>query len=281
MEELIIKPFGGLGNRLLVLDSCIKIQRSIKPLRTTIIWERNDNLYCKFSNLFELPDELTFKETVGFSKYKPVSYIQIYNTFHPSHYRWSWFNRLFGKERKYQYCLYAEDIEKAMDENDDILPSSGKNVYLSFYQKFFDDGSPFYNFSPKGNLRQQIDDVTGQFQKNTIGIHIRRTDHLDAINYSPTQSFKEEIKKYLSVSDGDFFLSTDEFSIKKVLRTKFGDRIKTRDISFSRGSKKGIEDAVVDLFCLAKTSEIWGSFNSTFGKVASNLGNIEFKVIRK
>jgi hypothetical protein len=280
MEEFIIKPFGGLGNRLLVLDSCIKIQRNIKPKRTTIIWERNDNFYSKFSNLFELPDELTFKETVGFSRFKPVSYFQIYNTFHPSHYRWSWFNRLFGKERKYQHSIYAEDIEKILDKNDNLLPAYDKSVYLSFYQRFFDDANPFYNFSPKESLRQEIDEVTAQFQKKTIGIHIRRTDHLDAISNSPTESFIKKIQKYLSVSEVEFYLSTDDPVVKKLLKTKFGKRIKTRDVSYSRSSKKGIEDAVVDLFCLSRTSKIWGSYNSTFGQVASEMGNIEFKVIR-
>ncbi len=279
MEKLAVKPFGGLGNRLLVLDSLIKILPRLKPIKAKVIWERNKNLYCRFSELFEVPNGLTFIETSGFSKYNPASLFQIYNTFHPAQYRWSWFNQLFGRERKYHYRVYSEDIEQELKERAEYLPPEKKSVYLTFYQRFFNDGSPFYGFQPVMDLRKKIDEISGQFQQNTIGIHIRRQDHFEAISNSPTEVFFENIEKHLSVSEVDFFLATDDPLEKKRLKSRFGKRMITRDIDYSRSSRNGIEDAVIDLFCLSRTSEIWGSFNSTFGQVASELGHIKFKSI--
>jgi hypothetical protein len=281
MEKLAIKPFGGLGNRLLVLDSYIKILSRLKPLKAIVIWERNKNLYCKFSDLFEVPEGITFIETAGFSRYNPASIFQIYNSFHPTHYQWRWFNQLFGRERKYNCRVYSEVIEQELKEKNDYLPPDRTSVYITYYQRFFNDGTPFYGFQPVTELLKKINEISGQFQQNTIGIHIRRQDHFEAISNSSTEVFLKEIEKHLSVSEGDFFLSSDDPIEKKLLTRRFGKRMITRDIHYSRSSRRGMEDAVIDLFCLSKTSEIWGSFNSTFGQVAGELGHVKFKSICK
>jgi len=279
MEKLAVKPFGGLGNRLLVLDSFIKILPRLDPLKAMVIWERNKNLYCKFSDLFEVPEGIIFIETAGFSRYNPASIFQIYNAFHPAHYQWRWFNQLFGRERNYHFRAYSEDIERELKVRAEYLPPESKSVYLSFYQRFYNDGSPFYGFQPKRDLRKIIDEISSHFQQSTIGLHIRRQDHFEAISNSSTEVFLKEIEKHLSVSEVEFFLSTDDPIEKKLLTRRFGKRMITRDIHYSRSSRKGIEDAVIDLFCLSRTSEIWGSFNSTFGQVAGELGNIKFRSI--
>ena len=51
MKKLVIKPIGGFANRLLVVDSAIKLQKILKPEWTIIIWEPNFTLNCALKNL--------------------------------------------------------------------------------------------------------------------------------------------------------------------------------------------------------------------------------------
>ena len=85
MKELIIKPIGGLGNRLLVLDAAIRNNFSVKP---TIIWERNRNLNCAFKDLFQYPEQVNIVETTGFKKFSIRSYFEFYNSFNPNTFKW-------------------------------------------------------------------------------------------------------------------------------------------------------------------------------------------------
>jgi hypothetical protein len=64
MEKLVVKPFGGLANRLLALDSAMKLRKLINPEDTIIIWDRNEKLNCEFSQLFRIPEGLLIKETL-------------------------------------------------------------------------------------------------------------------------------------------------------------------------------------------------------------------------
>jgi hypothetical protein len=81
--------------------------------------------------------------------------------------------------------------------------------------------------------------------------------------------------------DATFFLSTDEEKYQEELLEKFGeDRIIYHEKVFGRHITAGVRDAVIDLFCLSKTSKIYGSYFSSFSDVAGRLGNVQVEVIK-
>jgi hypothetical protein len=65
------------------------------------------------------------------------------------------------------------------------------------------------------------------------------------------------------------------------LLKKFGhDRIIFHKKVFGRSVTKGVKDAVVDLFCLSRTSKILGSYFSSFSQIAGRLGNIPVEILK-
>lgn len=275
MKKLIVKPIGGLANRLLVLDSTIKLQQVLKPDNTIIIWERNRNLNCAFKELFHYPDQLQFIETRGFNKFSFRSYSEFYNSFNPSKFRWSFFNKILGNERKFSKIYYSEDMEKLMKEGKTFSPNNDlKSTYISYFARFHNSTDEISTFKPTQKIQDQVDQFVQEFDDNTIGVHIRRMDHKDSINYSPTDGFITKMELEINQTDASFFLSTDSDHVKNKIKNRFGDRIFTRSVKLDRNLTEGIKDAVIDMFCLSKTRAIIGSYNSTFSQVAAEIGRI-------
>jgi hypothetical protein len=282
MEKLVVKPFGGLANRLLVLDSVMKLRKLINPKETIIIWERNENLNCKFSHLFKVPEGLIAKETFGFKWHKLQTFFQIYNSFDPSHYRWTMFNKSLGRERICNKVIYANDMESHLNSHKEFYIPDSKSLYISFYQRFISKRDAFFNIQLNDQIEEKVKNVSEAFYPDTIGVHIRRADHKASINQSPTSFFIKKMNEYVDKSvEARFFLATDSVEEKNALVRRFGQNIITREITYSRKNTQGIEDALIDMFCLSKTNAVWGSYDSTFSQVASELGGIQLHVLNK
>lgn len=91
-------------------------------------------------------------------------------------------------------------------------------------------------------------------EENMIGVHVRRTDNRRSIAHSPIEKFIEyinqEIKKDNNVK---FFLATDDSSVEIKLQTIVPNKIIVhRKKSLDRNNPLAIQDAVIDLYCLAK-----------------------------
>ncbi|MDA4844059.1 hypothetical protein [Hoeflea poritis] len=78
----------------------------------------------------------------------------------------------------------------------------------------------------------------------------------------------------------NFFMSSDDPAEEEAVRARFGDRIlpSPRRI-IGRLTDEALEAAIVDLFCLAATRKIIGSFMSSFSGSAARIGNIPFEEI--
>ena len=72
-----------------------------------------------------------------------------------------------------------------------------------------------------------------------------------------------------------FYLATDDLSEEEYLRNQFPDKIiSNRERNLSRDSISGIQDAMLDLYCLAATTKIIGSFFSSFTDIAADMHQI-------
>ena len=156
------------------------------------------------------------------------------------------------------------------------------SIYLASVHAFYiNEEREFYQFKPTRDIMDRVSDITGKFNKNTIGIHIRRSDNIMSSRISNTKKFIEEMDDQLALNpDTMFFLATDSKSEQELLINKYPEKIMTNNKVFSRRSSQGIKDAVIDLFCLSKTSQILGSYYSSFSEVASQLSGIPLKIMK-
>lgn len=76
-------------------------------------------------------------------------------------------------------------------------------------------------------------------------------------------------------------MATDDLETENELIEKFTYKIITYKKELSRNTKKGIIDALIDLYCLSKTKYIFGSYWSSFSDIASRIGKIEVVTIKK
>ena len=130
-----------------------------------------------------------------------------------------------------------------------------------------------YFYPPKKIFR--IDSITKEWNGHVVGLHVRRTDNIKAIQNSPIERYyqiiDDEIRKDAQVR---FYLATDDEIIKQEFTRKYGSRVITIPLCLKRSSLQGMKDAVVDLYCLASTSKIYGSSASTYSLLAGRIYGI-------
>ena len=117
-----------------------------------------------------------------------------------------------------------------------------------------------------------------------MGVHVRRTDHTDAIANSPLALFAGRMKKELEADkETSFFVATDDKEVRRELKELLPDAklIFPQSDVIDRDSKEGIEEAFVEMIALSKCRKILGSYNSTFSLLPSYIGNIPLETVRR
>jgi hypothetical protein len=271
-----MEPLGGLANRMRVIASGLWLMKESSQ-ELEVIWNLNEDLNCNFDILFNQIDNVSVIE-----KRKKDFYVQ--HTNHPKlnkRIKGYFKNRLLG----IGYCINETDFYNLIWKNKiaiDKIARKNKNIYIRTCQEFGSNYNEFKFFSPSPSIQQIISAEVFNFNKNTIGIHIRRTDNVNSIAQSPVELFiskmEEEVQKNSNVN---FFLATDDKETEQELLIRFGSKIIVYQKELDRNLEKGIIDAVVDMYCLSSTKYIYGSYWSSFSDIASRIGNIELKVLTK
>ncbi len=273
-NKLILEPQGGLANRMRVIASGLWLGRITGNL-VTVVWTLNKGLNSPFEKLFEpIENCIITSRRLPFyffrSEYKkpPIKKVLI---------------RLINTLFAYNYIIIEDPgvillQERRLDFSD--FRENLKTPYFRTCEEFGDNTLEFNNFIPVPEIQQRIDLQCSRFTPKTIGLHIRRTDHEIAIRNSPVELFINRIKNDLEKDpDINYFLSTDDAETESQIRSLFGDKIMTIDKEYTRNSIKGIKDAVIDLFCLSRTSKIYGSYWSSFSDIASKIGKTKIEKI--
>lgn len=265
--SLTVVPIGGLCNRLRALLSAKSLSEQMQ-LQINVEWGSDAECRAWFDELF-MPIDTSFFTV----RKRPVWNIPARkrNFYIPALIR-----SIVGY--KLQYDCFRPHPEK-------ILPIEkwrlGKH-YLS-------TGYAFYPYSKlkvrelrlQPDLKQQIDEICQRFATYTVGIHIRRTDNITSILNSPIQAFKQaidaEIKKNSKVL---FFLATDDEVLKNELKSEYPNRFITQRTSVRRDTLQGIREAVIDLYCLASTNKLLGSYWSSFTDTAAEIGQMPVEIVK-
>lgn len=126
-----------------------------------------------------------------------------------------------------------------------------------------------------------VDHIFGN-KKECVGIHIRRTDHMVAIEGSGTEAFIKQIDKILGQDKKTvFFLATDDENEEKKLQELYGDKILVqRQKKWGRASKEEMQSGIVDLLCLSNCKYILGSYTSVFSHFSARYGGKELIICK-
>lgn len=252
---IIIQPSGGLCNRMRVINSGWRLARE-RQEKLLVLWNCNAELNCPFDGLF-----------------RPVTEFRITSIRSVADPR-----KLFYQKTARSYLTNEELLAHRTPEGSldpEYVQSLRKNVYIFTWEWFY-PSEDYHLFVPIDLLKERIDAMTARFGPSCVGVHIRRTDNQPAIGKSSTDAFIDAMRREL-LEDPDtiFYLATDDRSEEEKLRTLFPDRILShQDRCLRRDSREGMQDALLDLYCLAATRKIIGSYFSSFTDIAADMRGI-------
>lgn len=263
---IYIYPEGGLCNRMRAIDSALALAReSGQPL--VIIWALNTDLNCDFHLLFKaLPD-----------------FVRIYTVNHLG---------LTGRLRRYfiaagcwltgKTYLKQSRLIKLAAKPDDLrqLAVQGR-LYIKTHSRFWHGKQDYQDFAPAAELANKI---AAQIlpDQHTVAVHIRRTDNADAITHSPLTLFIEYMQQEQQQNPQTlFFVATDDPQVLNGLQNQFGQAVLFHPkASYLRSDPAAIQDALVDLYCLARCRKLLGSYWSSFTDTAGELFHIPVVIVK-
>lgn len=270
-RHLTLVPQGGLCNRLRAMLSAVSlIERQCPDVRLRVGWDANAECAARFDQLFEPYPAACL--TVGLRRWmdRPISRRNLH---------WPAFVRSLVYTRQYaNRPPSADDLCRRFAEHSDAT------VYVSTGYAFCDyPADCIRRLRPLPHLQERIDSLSAAFvHGHTVGIHIRRTDHATAIAESPDARFVDAISDAIAHDDdARFYLATDDADLKHRLTALFPDRITTQDCRGTRADLCGMEEAVVDLWTLARCSRLIGSYWSSYTDTAAEIGGVPLTIIRK
>ena len=264
MKRVAVIPYAGLCNRMRAIASAITIAKRMKA-ETMVYWNYTWDCSAHFSDLFEdisvegvkLIENSSFMHKVRMRKYLKLPYLM--------------------QKMCYDQVIYDFDRNKKGDIYSLLHFKRSLLLHSCYIMCDYDDlGSIFH---PSAAVCRELDKVTSSFSKNTIGVHVRGTDHTLAKSHSTVENFMRLMENALDADEKvNFYLATDEQDVKEMMCQRFGDRIITHQTTLNRNSLEGMIGGVVDLFALSRTSRVIGSCGSSYSEVAAELGHIELTI---
>ena len=301
---------GGLGNRMRVAASAYAMaQRTGVPMR--VLWTSQWGMRCRFDELFtDSPPALTgvplsFKEgvTPEYSSHRAANSPSLQERgaggesfilrdaqgFEKVMFaRPTWKNLHVPKllqRLKYSKIILAPQIWYLNRDGFDYeswFRQGGTlmTAYRDFCPWTSDDLRLL--FRPNADVQGLINGRTIAFSAHSIGVHIRRTDHRQAIDESPLEVFTEAIDREIEQhNDLSIYLATDDEATKDALRSRYGKRVIMSSAKATRESTDGIRDALVEMYALSRTQHIYGSAGSTFSPIAACLGDVPITILQR
>ena len=264
---LSLMPVGGLCNRMRAMDAALALHhRTGVPLR--VYWESNSLLNCPFYRLFRPIPDIILVERLPWSS----RVLKRFGRFHSM-------AKALGAFTGTTYYHHDENERLERDVTSERLYALSRLHIISF-ARFHPAPDNYRVFRPIPELEARIAHVSSGFDPWTIGVHIRRTDNVNAIAVSTTSEFKEAMEEAVRKEPRTrFYLATDSPETKQEMVSHFGERIITGEEPVDRGSPEGMQHALVELYALSRTTYMFKSHFSSFSRTAAEIGRIPSRVI--
>ncbi|WP_304234342.1 hypothetical protein [Jiulongibacter sediminis] len=264
--KLTVLPFGGLGNRMRVIDSAFLVSEQNNKSPVNLIWLRKWELNAPFYSIFQpFPKPLNLVDGA-------VYYFFLYLVKHIYVQKFEKLYRFIFK-LYYDLVLLDNDIKEKQPEEIYGLTKGKKRILIASCYGF-QNSSNFESFNPSDNVKKQLDRLN--LPESYIGVHIRRTDHSTIIKESGLEEFVKACDKEISENNEvKFFLATDDRIVKSTFQNQFGERLITQETELSRDSEEGIIGAYVDILALSGAEKIICNLKSSFAETAIKIGKIK------
>lgn len=276
--KILLFPIGGLANRMRAIDSAVNLSKTTKS-DLQIYWIKDEGLNCNFNSIWKpIP---CLRDVKG---HLPVFLFYLYR-------RFSFIKSLLKILEKLKILKIFVDEFIGKDENiySYVKKDSEKFQFIFLVIRTCEGFYPSHDFQIElFQLRPEIEKLVKneiqQFDKLTIGVHIRRKDNIDSIENSPLELFEEQMEIELEEYPGTkFYIASDDEITKNYFKKslKWKDKVILSQGSLSRKSQEGIFQAVIEFYSLTRTKKIFGSFYSSFSEIAASFGKIKLEVINK
>ena len=262
---LTIVPQGGLCNRLRVVLSAIEAsRRGVAPIQ--IHWGRDAECRAWFEELFLPISSATFRIVHRQWWAAPITRRNLHLP--------ALLRRAMGYRLQQANCLPGND--EAF-----YRMARGAKVYLSGgYSLCSYSPQCLELLQPQPEIQRRVEALVARFSASTVGVHIRRTDNVKSMQHSTPDGFRRAMRKALAEdAETTFFLATDDALLKAELEQEFAPRVITCHNPVRRYTLEGMCDAVVDLWCLAATRRIIGSYWSSFTDTAAELRQLPLEIV--
>lgn len=275
MGKITFVPVGGLANRMRAVASAVMLAGKTKS-ELSIIWFRDWALNAPFYQLFKPVDrEVACLRDASRLDYALLDRPRSKNFHFPL-----LFQKLFFKS-----CLYECSITPLCNRHFDFerWVKEGGCVYMASYTAFqpYDYAWISRLFVPVDEIMEEVENRCRNFSDAMIGVHIRRTDNLASIRQSPIELFYQKLDEKIK-EDGKvaIYLATDSEEVKREMKERYGDRIFCSGKKADRGSLEGIREGITDMYTLARTQKIYGSFQSSFSDMAAQIGGVPLEILK-
>lgn len=260
---LTLVPLGGMCNRINSIMSGIEWSKNNPDTQFRVLWWKSHDLYAAFDELFMPIKDVSIKPMCSILKDRPAT-------------KWNLYLPKFCRR-----LFYDIDVSSSNNrlEFDSVIKEK-KRIYVATTNSFCqyvvrnDIGS---TFKPAIELQARIDDYIKNWNGDVVGVHVRRTDHAEAIKHSPLDNYYNKMDDELMRNPNTrFYLASDSDEVKEQMKSKYGAIILSQDFTLSRKSPQGMKDAVVELFTLASCNKIIGSDYSSYSLMAARINDIPF-----
>lgn len=252
---LTLAPIGGLANRMRAVLSANALARHVGS-RLRVVWLKEKGLYASFSALFE-PLPIAAVEELSPLQSALHALPRKKNLYAPRLYQ-AW---------KYDLCLFDRQLEVLLADPDHLAALvRGKNVFISSGLGFFPSDDSLFGkvFVPVRSILDEVERRCAAMGTEVVGVHVRRTDNVVSIAESPVEAF---VRRMESFPQAVFYLATDSEEVKAYMRQRFPHRVFTSPFQADRTSLKGMREAVVEMYTLARSSHFLGSYYSSFSDI--------------
>ncbi len=251
-----------------------------------VFWQITTDCFCPYSKLFKPNSDFKVKDyiqTNAFQQHVLYPTLPYTNNFSPKNFSFmNIFRFLINLNRRliYHHVISSQEILEISKSKNYSKLLCKSNAYISTCYSISNEKISHENWEPIDELKNIINRKLKSFNNNTIGLHIRRNDNLLSIKHSPLENFIEKMNLEIGKNKNTrFFLATDSVEIENLIKRKFNDKLIIYKKILSRNSEKGIQDALVDMYLLANTKKIYGSYHSSFSNVAAELFSKEIEII--
>lgn len=269
MKSLTLVPIGGLANRFYAITSAIAFCKDYN-IKLRVIWFKDWGMGADFHSLFELSEDVD-KDNVKIIDAKWYHYI-----YDRPRKRNLWLPLLWQQVIFDQILLEKDAHDKKLTKR--LLES--KRPYLVAFNLFYSPQKFFHYLRPQDIINNKISEVLSAFGGDVIGIHIRRTDNINAIQQSPIYLFTNVMDREIALNPNvSFYVASDSLKEKEFLKERYGERIITFEHEVRRDNSEGIKNAMIELYLLSKTIRIYGSASSTYSLLAADISGIKLNIL--